>query len=225
LTHTNTLVLHADKKPMKEAGQVGPHQTYRNPRLSTETRELCSLAKENIRVEMIYAGICGTDIHATQSNPATGYILGSAPLQIGAKGRVLGHEGVGRILETGANNSGLSPGDYVTFTSILTCYQCKPCRKGDFNQCENAILFGMEKDGLFGTIVDVPIQLVYKVNRLAEMEFGLQAAACIEPAGCGYVAATLAKVSPGDNVLIFGAGPIGVFTAMLCEEVFGAAQV
>jgi len=225
LASTRALVLRAEKKPVHGLDSPGPHQLYRNPVLGIEQRELGPLEKGNIRVEMIFAGICGTDVAATRCNPETGYILGSAPLQVGPEGRVLGHEGVGRVIEAGAEVHNLFPGDYVTFSSIITCFQCEPCRRGNFNQCENAILSGMEKDGLFGTVVDVPVQLAYNVNDIAGMPSGLEAAACIEPAGCGFLAATSAKTSPGDNVLIFGGGPIGLFTAMLCREVFGAANV
>lgn len=203
----------------------GPHQLYRNPRVSIEGRELGALDAGSIRVQMVHAGICGTDILATRADPATGYVLGSAPMRIGADGRVLGHEGVGRVVETGAQVRDLSSGDYVTFSSIVTCFRCDPCRRGDFNQCENATLFGMERDGLFGTVVDVPAQLAYSVNEIVETEHGLQAAACIEPAGCAFTGARAARISAGDHVLITGGGPIGLFAAMLAREVFGAARV
>ena len=225
MTHTTALVLRAEKRPAHGSDPSGPNRLYRNPRLDIERRELGPLEKGHVRVEMIFAGICGTDVNATRCNPNTGYILGSAPLQIGLEGRVPGHEGVGRVIEAGAGNHRLSPGDYVAFSSIITCFRCSACRRGDFNQCEHAVLLGMEKDGLFATVVDVPQQLAYNVNAIADMESGLQAAACIEPAGCGFLAATSAGIAPGERVLIFGAGPIGIFTAMLCREVFGAATV
>lgn len=225
MTFTSTLVLRAEKTPMPGCDRPGPHQLYRNPRLGIERRELGPLETGNVRVEMIYAGICGTDVQTTQRDPETGYILGSAPLQIGPEGRVLGHEGVGRIIEIDGGDHGLSPGDVVTFSSITTCFRCTPCRRGNFNQCEHAALLGMERDGLFSNIVDVPAQLAYKIGNMAKTESGLKAAACIEPAGCGYLAATSARMSPGDNVVVFGAGPIGLFTAMLAKEVFGAGMV
>ena len=76
----------------------------------------------------------------------------------------------------------------MTFESIIRCYQCDPCRRGDFNQCARGILLGMERDGLFGTVVDVPALLAHDVSDLAALDGGLRAAVCIEPAACGYVA-------------------------------------
>ena len=175
--------------------------------------------------EMLYAGICGTDIQVVQTDPESGYSMGSAPLAINEAGRVLGHEGVGRVLSVGAGVKHVGPGCYVTFESIITCHVCAACRRGNYNQCEQAILLGMEQDGLFGKMVDLPAQLAHDVSDLAQSDAGLRAAACIEPASCAHVAASIARVSPGDRVVIFGGGPIGYFSAMLCRELFGAAAV
>jgi threonine dehydrogenase-like Zn-dependent dehydrogenase len=225
MTGNTTLVVRAEKKPLEGVAHPGPNQLFRQPHLTIENRPLAPLQAGYIRVEMLYAGICGTDVHVMQTNPATGYTIGTAPLDIGPEGRVLGHEGVGKVLEVGTGVVNVQPGKYVTFESIITCHYCSACRRGDFNQCEQAILFGMEHDGLFGTTVDVPAGLAHDVTDLAAMDGGLQAAACVEPAACGYVAASLTKVSPGDSVLIFGAGPIGLLTAMLCKHCFGAAEI
>lgn len=225
MIETNVLAVNAEMHPQPGVREPGPNQLYRNPKLSIRNRNLSALAPGCIRVEMLLAGICGTDVHVVQTTPKTGYILGTAPISIPSSGRVLGHEGVGRVIECGSGVLNVKTGDYVTFESILTCQTCKPCRSGHFNQCRNARLFGLEHDGLFGHIVDVPASLVHDVSSLAESEYGLTAACCVEPAGVGFVAATATQVSPGDNVLIFGAGPIGTFTAMLCREVFGAAEI
>ena len=52
----------------------GPHQMYQNPRVSVETRQLGQLQPDSVRVEMLYAGLCGTDVHLIETNPETGYI-------------------------------------------------------------------------------------------------------------------------------------------------------
>ena len=225
MTETQALVVNAERTPRSDVEHPGPNQLFCHPKLSIQQRVLSTLAHGYIRVEVVYAGICGTDIHVVQTDPETGYTIGTAPLDIGSEGRVLGHEGVARVLSVGDGVNHIQPGSYVTLESIMTCNTCPACRRGNFNQCESAILFGMEHDGLFGNIVDVPAMLAHDVSDLADMDRGLQAAACVEPAGCGYVAASLTQVSPGDNVLIFGAGPIGLFTAMLCRENFGAAEI
>jgi D-xylulose reductase len=83
----------------------------------------------------------------------------------------------------------------------------------------------LEKDGLFGTVADVPSMLTHNVNALAKSEKGLRTAACIEPAGVAYVACQNTDLKAGDVVVVFGAGPIGLFSAMLSKVVFGASRV
>ena len=222
---SRVVVVHADIEPIEGIANPGPHQIYRNPRVSVESRKLRALRSDEVRVEMIYGGVCGTDVHLVDTNPDTGYIRCSAPAQIPREGRVIGHEGVGKVFEVGSQVRHVKSGDYVTFESIIVCHYCDECRRGDFNQCHNALLLGLEKDGLFGTVVDVPSMLTHDVTALTKNEKGLKAAACIEPAGVAYVACQNTKLGAGDVVVVFGAGPIGLFSAMLSKVVFGASRV
>ncbi len=222
---SKNIVVYADYKPQKNIDHPSTHQIYQNPRVFLEMRTLGDLDPNEIRVQMIYAGVCGTDIHLLETNVDTGYTKCSAPAFIPEKGRVLGHEGVGKILAIGQNIRHLSVGDYVTLESVIICHHCYPCRKGRFNQCINAKLLGMEKDGIFGSIVDIPGMLAYNVTDYIKNEQDLQAFACIEPAGVAYVACENANVKPGHKVLIFGAGPIGLLTAIMSKAVFGAVEV
>jgi threonine dehydrogenase-like Zn-dependent dehydrogenase len=222
---SKVVVVHADRKPMEAVVNPLSTQTYCNPRVSIQTRTLGRLHPDAVRVEMIYSGLCGTDVHLLETNPETGYIRCSAPVKIPPEGRILGHEGVGRVIAIGAHVRHIVPGDYVTFESIIICHDCRACRSGHPNQCLRARLLGLEEDGLFGTVVDVLSQIVYEVAALAGTDEGLKAAACSEPAGVGYVACENARVGSGDVVVIFGGGPIGVVCAMLCKKVFGAAVV
>jgi len=221
-TLTSAIILHAERRPQPDVPSPGPHQLYRWPKLTIEPRPLGPLQPGHIRVRMQFAGICGTDLHVARADPKTGYIVGSAPLDIGANGRVLGHEGVGRIVELGEGVSGLAPGDFVTFEALLACHECAVCRRGQFNHCSRSRLIGGEIDGLFREMVDLPARIAHGVSDLARTPEGLRAAACIEPAACAYVAASRADVRPGNRVVVFGAGPIGIFAAMLCRQAFGA---
>ncbi len=219
------VVVHADNDPIKGIAKPGTHQRYKNPRISVENRILPALRPDEVRVKMVYAGVCGTDVHLVTTNPDTGYIRCSSPAQIPAGGRVIGHEGIGKVLEVGSHVHHVQPGACVTFESIIVCHYCEECRRGDFNQCRHALLLGLEKDGLFGDIVDVPSMLTHDVTEMAESEKGLRAAACVEPAGVAYVACQNTHLGAGDVVVIFGAGPIGLFAAMLSKVVFGAYRV
>jgi threonine dehydrogenase-like Zn-dependent dehydrogenase len=170
---------------------------------------------------MLLAGICGTDLRVVRADADTGYILGSAPFDVGPEGRVLGHEGIGQVLSVGDGVNDLGRGRIVSFESLLTCQQCVACRRGLFNHCARARLVGGEVDGLFRDVLDLPARLAHDVTDLASSPEGLRAAACVEPAACAYVAAERAGVRPGDRVVVFGAGPIGLFAAMVCRETFG----
>ena len=219
------VVVSAEDAPRPGTPGTSPCQRYRFPQVRLEARPLGALAADQVRVEMAYAGICGTDLHLVQSDPTSGYVLTSAPALIPREGRVIGHEGVGRVVAVGAAVSGLRPGDFVAFSSILACMQCEVCRRGAFNQCPQSRLLGMEIDGLFASVADVPASLAHDVSSIVRGEADLRAAACLEPAGVALLACENARVSPGDTVLVFGGGPIGIFSAMLSKRAFGAAHV
>jgi threonine dehydrogenase-like Zn-dependent dehydrogenase len=213
-----SLVINAEENI--EASRV----RYKNPQLTIKHRALKDLPADCIRVEMIYTGVCGTDIHLVQKDPL-GFIMTSAPLSIPEEGRVFGHEGVGRIVELGSNVTQFVLGDIVALESIVTCGICEPCRRGHFNQCLNAKLMGMQSDGLFTNIADIPQSLAHNVNAISHNDAGLRASACLEPAGVAWLACENVKLSGGDRVLIFGGGPIGYFCAMLAKLVFGASWI
>lgn len=221
-SESSAIVLHAERQPLAGVIEPGPHQLYRWPRVCIEPRPLAPLAAGHVRVRMLLAGICGTDLHAARADPHTGYVVGSVPLEVGPAGRVLGHEGVGRVLAVGPGVTTLAPGDAVAFESLLSCQACTACRRGQFNHCAAAQLIGGEVDGLFRDVLDLPARLAHRVTDLVESRAGQQAAACLEPAACAYVAAARAAVRPGERVVVFGGGPIGLFAAMLCRIAFCA---
>jgi len=222
---SKVVVIYADREPLEGIANPGPHQIYKNPRVTVEKRILTELHPDDLRVEMIYAGLCGTDVHLVERNPDTGYIRSSAPAVIPTEGRVIGHEGIGKVIEAGSNVHHIKPGAYVTFESIIVCHYCDVCRRGRFNQCRHAILLGLEKDGLFGSVVDVPAKLAHDVTKLIKNDNDLKAGACVEPAGVAYVACQNTRIAGGDIVIVFGAGPIGLFTAILSKIVFGASDI
>jgi (R,R)-butanediol dehydrogenase / meso-butanediol dehydrogenase / diacetyl reductase len=219
------LVIYAQHNPMPGVLNPGPHQTYKNTRIAVKKKVLGRLRPDCIRVELLYAGVCGTDLHLVQKDPCTGYVMTSCPMNLPEEGRVFGHEGIGRILEVGAGVSSLKPGSLVALESIEVCRRCDRCLVGQFNQCRHSSLVGMEQDGLFTTIADVPASLAYDVSALVHSEDDAQALACLEPAGVAWVACQNARIQPGEHVVVFGAGPIGVLCAMLARTVFGAGQV
>lgn len=225
MNHRACLVCRAELSPRHAHPGAGANSHYRLPQLSIETRALGDLADDCLRVDMAYVGICGTDIHLLQTD-ADGYVKSSAPARIPDTGRIFGHEGVGRVSAVGSHIRNFEVGDWVALESILTCNRCEPCRRGQFNQCRQALLLGLQEDGMFTNRADIPVQLAHKVNAMVEAHpDGLRAAACLEPAGVAWTACEKAAITGHDRVLILGAGPIGIFCAMLSRLIFGAQQV
>lgn len=197
---------------------------YKNLGIILEERLLGPMKPIDIRIEVLYAGICGTDIHLLQSDQ-NGISLSSAPSDIPKEGRVIGHEGVGRVIGIGTDVLNFAVGDIVGLQSIITCFNCAPCRRGQFNQCSKAKLIGMESDGLFSEIADLPESVAYNLNKFYKNENSLMAAACLEPAAVSLLACEQSAISSGDRVLIFGGGPIGYFCAMFSKLLFGCSWV
>lgn len=222
---SDALVIYAKNDPIPGVAHRGPHQIYRHPWIAMEKRSLGKLAPHCIRVEMLYAGVCGTDLHLVQKDISTGYVTTSCPMSLPTEGRIFGHEGIGRVVEVGANVSALRPGALVALESIEVCHQCDRCRRGHFNQCRHSSLLGMEQDGLFASVADVPASLAYDVSDLVRGDDAARALACLEPAGVAMVACQNGRLKQEDSVVVFGAGPIGVLCAMLARTVYGVRRV
>ena len=223
-----TIIVHATLDPQPGIPHPGSHQRYRHPRVVLGTRTFeDSPTPHALRIEMLYAGICGTDLHLVQSHPVTGYTCCSSPAMIPTSGRVLGHEGIGRVVAIGSSVDSLRwpLGTIVALEAIHICGKCDRCQSGNPNQCREARLLGLETDGLFSTFADVPANSAYDVTELIACDADLQALACLEPAAVAWVACQNARLRTGDRVTIFGGGPIGLLCAKLAREVFGAASV
>ncbi len=221
---TQSLFLHADRAPLAGWANPGPMQTYKNPRLIIRERELPLLDDFSVRVEMLAVGICGTDLHLVQKHAETGYIACSAPVSIPPEGRLIGHEGIGKAIAIGRHVPNLKPGDIVAFESLVACHHCERCRKGHFNQCRHAKLLGLEQDGVFSTIADIPGSVVHNIGPCHD-DSQLATLACLEPAAVAYLACQNARITGGDKVVVFGAGPIGLYAAIIADKFFGAASV
>lgn len=221
MTSSQRIVLRAS--PVTDRG--GQHLRYRDPELSLETHLLGPLADGHLRVRMAYAGVCGTDAHLVAQNPETGFIRTSAPVSIPAQGRVIGHEGIGIVEGIGHGVQGFKPGDWVVPASIINCGRCPACVSGSPNQCRTASLLGLQVDGLFASIADFPASLAVRVTDAVRNEADKQALACLEPAATALQACELASLRASDRVVVFGAGPIGLFAAIAARLLIGCSEV
>jgi 2-desacetyl-2-hydroxyethyl bacteriochlorophyllide A dehydrogenase len=160
-----------------------------------------------VRVHRV--GICGTDLHAFHGRqPFFDYP------------RVLGHELGVEIVEVGSNDLGLSVGDHCAVEPYLECGTCIACRRGRTNCCSSLEVLGVHTDGGLREIISVPVSKLHKSDTLA-----LDQLALVETLGIGHHAVGRADIEPGENVLIIGAGPIGLTVALFADEAGGRVAV
>ena len=150
--------------------------------------------KNNVLVKMTAAGICGSDVgiyHGT--NAAATYP------------RIIGHEMVGVVTETGANVENLKVGDRVIINQVTSCGECYPCRKGRGNVCDNLKVRGVHIDGGYREFIAVPESDCYLLpDSLSDAD-----AVMIEPTTIAIQSCTRAELEADDMLLIYGAGALG----------------
>lgn len=165
---------------------------------------------KEVLVKMIVCGVCGTDIEKIKGKSAT-------PLK-------LGHEVAGVIVEVGSAVKNFAVGDRVFVHHHVPCYTCYYCRHGDYTLCDEFPKSNLDPCGM-AEYFRVPEDNVEKGAILKlpnEVEF--DEAALIEPIGCCIRGLNKAKVNAGDDVLIIGAGPVGLIMISLLK-LFGAGNI
>ena len=165
-------------------------------------------------VRVTTATICGTDLHI---------LKGDVPTV--ADGRILGHEGVGVVEETGSAVAGFERGDLVLISCITSCGKCDFCKKGMYSHCRSGGWnLGHTIDGTQAEYVRIPHAetSLYRLPRGADQE-AFAMLSDIFPTGfeCGVLNG---KVKPGDTVAIVGAGPIGLAT-LLTAQFYSPAEL
>jgi (R,R)-butanediol dehydrogenase / meso-butanediol dehydrogenase / diacetyl reductase len=164
--------------------------------ISCDEKPVSDIPENWSRVKVAYAGICGTDLNI---------FVGSHPR---AKGPlILGHEIAG-VLEDG--HSTFEEGTHVVVQPLLSCGICEPCKSGNEHVCRDLRIIGIDCDGGMAEYVSVPNNSVYALPK----DLPLQIGALVEPLAVGIHAVSESGIQPGDTALIFGAGTIGLCTAI-----------
>ena len=109
------------------------------------------------------------------------------------------------IIEVPDNDLGLKPGDYCAVEPYLNCGTCIACRQGKTNCCTTLKVLGVHIDGGMREYITVPLNKLHKSVKLT-----LDQLALVETIGIGAHAVARAQIQPGENVLVIGAGPIGL---------------
>ena len=165
----------------------------------------------DVLIRVHKTGICGTDLHIESWDPwAAGTI--QPPL-------VVGHEFVGEIAAVGANVAGFSSGDLVSGEGHVVCGRCRHCLAGRRELCAHSIGLGVGRDGAFAEYVVLPMTNVWHHWPGIDEEV----AAIFDPFG-NAVHTALAFPVLGEDVLVSGAGPIGLMATAVARHA-GARHV
>ena len=152
-----------------------------------------------------YCGICGADVASyTGNQPFTTYP------------RIPGHEFSAEIVSVPGNDKGLKAGDVITCNPYFNCGGCYACKRGIVNACYDNQTMGVQRDGSFQEYITMPVERLINGKGLSAKELAL-----IEPFSISCHALSRAEIKDGDNLLIMGAGPIGLF-AMIKAKAMGA---
>ena len=160
-----------------------------------------------VLVEVAYNGICGTDLSI---------LHGKHPRA--EHGLVPGHEMSGWVREPG--RSGLAEGTLVVVEPLISCGTCRACTTGSPHVCRRLGLYGIDAPGGMARYVALPPEVLHAVPEGVDP----RTAALVEPLAVAVHAVDLSGMEEGDAVAVFGAGPIGVLTALVARHA-GAGQV
>ena len=149
-------------------------------------------------LKLLYGGICGSDLNTYRGGNA--YAVYPC---------IPGHEFSCEIIEIDENDKGLKVGDIVTCNPYFNCNECYSCKHGIVNACMDNKTMGVQREGAFSEFVTMPIERIYNGKGLTARQLTL-----IEPFCIGYHGAKRGQVKSGDNVLVVGAGTIGVLAAI-----------
>ncbi len=149
---------------------------------------------DELVIEVASCGICGTDLHIYRNE-----YMSTFPL-------IPGHEFSGRVVEVGSSVTDFAVGDRVAVDPNLDCGHCSFCLNEEANHCLNWQGVGITRPGGFAQYNVAPARGCYRIpEHLSDTQ-----GAFIEPLACVVYALTRINVSPGAQVLIFGAGPMGL---------------
>ena len=165
----------------------------------------------DVLIKVRRTAICGTDIHIYQWDD---WASKTIPLPL-----AVGHEFSGEIVECGSEVKGFNVGDRVSAEGHITCGVCRNCRAGRRHLCINTVGVGVDRPGAFAEYLSVPAFNVFKLSDVITDDM----AAILDPLGnATHTALSFDLV--GEDVLITGAGPIGIMAVAIARYV-GARHI
>ena len=165
-----------------------------------------TIGHNDVLIKIKSTSICGTDTHIYNWDAWAQKTI-KVPMTIG-------HEFMGEIIELGSEVTGLKIGQRVSGEGHITCGYCRKCRAGNQHLCRNTIGLGVNRTGCFAEYLSFPAKNVYPLpdnipNNIASF---------LDPLG-NAVHTALSFDLVGEDVLITGAGPLGIMAAAICKKV------
>ena len=164
-----------------------------------------SFGRGEVLIRVLRTGICGTDLHIESWNEWAQATI-HPPL-------VIGHEFVGEVAELGTGVESVYPGEIVGAEGHIVCGRCRNCMAGRRALCAHTVGIGVQRDGAFAEYLVMPAANLWP--HLTKID--LDVAAIFDPFGNAVHTATQFSVV-GEDVLITGAGPIGIMAAQVARH-------
>ncbi len=165
-----------------------------------------SAGPDDLLVKVAACGLCRTDLHYLHGLPT----FKAPPI-------ILGHEVAGRVEEMGASVEGWKQGERVLLPPVIPCGSCEYCFKGRGTLCLNQRMLGNHDDGGFAEFVRVPAWATFPLPEAIPLEAGSIVADAVSTPYHAVV--NRAKVRPGEWVVVFGCGGVGLSTVQVAKAV------
>jgi threonine 3-dehydrogenase len=180
-------------------------KSKREPDLWLAEVEVPKIGINDVLIKVLRTGICGTDVHIYKWNE---WAQETIPVPM-----TIGHEFVGRIVETGSNVADFFPGDLVSGEGHVVCGLCRNCLAGRRHLCAHTQGVGVNRPGAFAEYIALPMTNIWRHHESVPLDV----AAIFDPFGNAVHTALTFPVL-GEDVLITGAGPIGIMAAAVARH-------
>src|SRR6476620_7450823 len=159
----------------------------------------------DVLIQVLLTGICGTDLHIYEWDQ---WARATIPVPL-----VIGHEFVGRIVEVGSNVNDFHPGMIVSGEGHVVCGRCRNCLEGRRHLCAHTQGVGVNRAGAFAEYIALPMSNIWRHHSSIPRKI----AAIFDPFG-NAVHTALSFPLLGEDILITGAGPIGIMSAAVAKH-------
>jgi threonine 3-dehydrogenase len=159
----------------------------------------------DVKIRVLRTGICGTDLHIYDWDA---WAQATIPVPL-----VIGHEFVGEVVKVGSNVNDFRPGEIVSGEGHVTCGRCRNCMAGRRHLCKDTSGVGVNRAGAFAEFIVLPMSNIWRHDAGIDLDL----AAIFDPFG-NAVHTALSFPVLGEDVLITGAGPIGVMAVAVVKH-------